>query len=253
MSTFIDTLNRMVVERKKMTSPLYQLIMSGKASRVLLENFVIHRYPVKERWTRHLLGLASRIDVYELRRPLVENIYEEETGALSNSGRHLQSFLNFGAAFGVTLARIRETPQLRETQELLQHNISVCNDSHRHFGEGLSSVMLLMEGQPPIVSKQGASMLAVMRDVYRLPPSAYDYFVHHASSVAGDEHVSALEDDHARAVRDLLTHYCSTPEQKEGAITALAKALDLRHAHFDAILKFHDASAEPYRHKEAAA
>jgi pyrroloquinoline-quinone synthase len=233
---FVAELDRMISERKKMTSPLYQTILAGKATQRLLQNFVIHRYPIKNHWTRNILGIASRIEDYRLRISLVENIYEEETGALSHSGRHLDTFTDFGEAVGVSPEQITTAQIAPETQAVIDHNVWACNGGG-HFTAGIASVLLLMEGQPPIVNHGGESMLSVMRDVYGLPPEGYEFFVHHASADADDEAVSELEDEHAEAARGLLRRYCDTPELQAQALEALRCALELRHRHFDMILE----------------
>jgi pyrroloquinoline-quinone synthase len=120
----------------------------------------------------------------------------------------------------------------------------VCNGA-THFTEGVASVLLLMEGQPPIVDNGGKSMLSVMRDVYGLPEKGYEFFVHHASADEGDDAVSELEDEHAAAARELLRRYCDTPELQQNAIDALTNALELRHRHFDMILRTAYDPAEP--------
>lgn len=252
MSDFVAELDGMIASRKKMTSPLYQTILAGKATRRLLHDFVLHRWPIKSFWTRNILGIASHIEDYRLRVLLVENIYEEETGALSSSRRHLDTFADFGAAVGVSADELDNAPVVPETAAVIEHNVRVCNGSG-HFTEGVASVLLLMEGQPPIVSTGGASMLAVMRDVYGLPPQGYEFFVHHASAGADEDAVSELEDEHAAAARELLRRYCDTAERREGARTALANALELRHRHFDMILRTAYDPTEPvFRHGSAA-
>lgn len=236
MSDFVTGLDQQIRDRRKMTSPLYQTILAGKATQGLLQTFVAQRWPIKSFWTRNILGIASRVDDYQLRAPLVENIYEEETGALSDSRRHLDTFADVGKAVGLDPATLDQTVHLPETDAVIAHNADACNNSEVHFTAGVASVLLLMEGQPPIVNDGGRSMLAVMRDEYGLPEWGYEFFVHHASSDAGDA-VSDLEDEHAVAARELLKRYCDTPERQELARTYLARALDLRHQHFDAILR----------------
>lgn len=251
MSDLVAGLDRQIRERKKMTSPLYQTILAGKATERLLQTFVAQRWPIKSFWTRNILGIASRIEDYRLRALLVENIYEEETGGLSDSRRHLDTFADFGRAVGLDPASLDSTPHLAETDAVIAHNLDACNNSDVHFTAGVASVLLLMEGQPPIVSDGGRSMLAVMRDDYGLPDWGYEFFVHHASSDAGDA-VSDLEDEHAAAARELLVRYCDTPERQELANTYLARALELRHRHFDAILReAYDPSEPVFRYAQA--
>lgn len=244
--SFLDELDSMIAARRKMTSPLYQRILAGDASHELLSAFIVHRYPIKAHWTRNILGIASRLDDYQLRCELVENIYEEETGALTASKRHLDTFVDVGLALGLRRAQIVDAGGvLPETRAVIDHNVAACNDPSHHFTEGVASVLLLMEGQPPIVSGGGASMLAVMRDVYRLPRAALTFFEHHAS--ATDDFVSELEDDHATTARLILDRYCSTDDLRARARNALETALDLRHRHFDAVLR-HAPGGVPYRH-----
>ncbi|MBP2705464.1 iron-containing redox enzyme family protein [Microbispora sp. RL4-1S] len=253
MADFIATLDSMIYERRKMTSPLYQTILAGKATRRLLQAFVLHRWPIKSVWTRHILGIASNIDDYDLRKLLVENIYEEETGTLSQSQRHLQTFADFGARVGVTPEQLENAPIAPETAAVIAHNVAACNSGKLHFTAGAASVLLLMEGQPPIVNNGGESMLSVMRDVYGLPREGYEFFVHHASAESESEAVSELEDEHAAAARELLRRYCSTDLLRAQAVDALATALELRHRHFDMILATgYDASEPVFRYGAGA-
>jgi pyrroloquinoline-quinone synthase len=245
---FVAELDRMIHQRRKMTSPLYQHILAGRASQGLLREFVLHRYPIKAFWTRNILGIASRVEDYHLRCELVENIYEEETGRLTDSGRHLDTFVDVGVAFGLTREEVvNQTALLPETQAVIEHNVWACNSADVHFTVGVASVLLLMEGQPPIVDEAGRSMEQVMREVYGLPPKANTFFVHHASSSDAD-HVSELEDDHAETARRLLARYCDTEERRAAARAGLERALELRHRHFDAILA-RDPAGEPFRHR----
>jgi pyrroloquinoline-quinone synthase len=215
---------------------------------------VIHRYPIKNLWTRNVMGIAMRTDDLPLRRKLVENIYEEETGAITGSGRHVDTFIRFGEALGVTRDELESTPRLPETQAIMDHNLRVCNDTTVHVTQGIASVLVLMEGQPPIHDRKGASMEDVMRDVYGLPQPAYEFFTHHASNHGNPEGVSELEDDHAEVGRELLRRLCTTAALRRDALAALDDAIELRHRHFDAIVRAgHDPADAPFRYREAVA
>jgi len=58
MDDFLKKLTDMIWERRKITSPLYQVILKGEATRRLLQNFVIHRYPIKNIYTRNVMGVG---------------------------------------------------------------------------------------------------------------------------------------------------------------------------------------------------
>jgi pyrroloquinoline-quinone synthase len=234
MTDFVTTIDCMIQDRRKMTSPLYQVILGGKATGRLLGAFALHRYPIKSFWTRNVLAIASNVGDYELRASLVENIYEEETGRLTESRRHVASFADFAACVGVTQEQLDTAPLAPETREVIRHNVRVCNGIETHFTAGVASVLLLMEGQPPIVSASGSSMMAVMRDEYGLPPEGHDFFVHHASQTKVS--VSDLEEGHASVARRLLHEYCTTEDLQAAAVHEVGTALELRHRHFDMIL-----------------
>ncbi len=247
-ATFVSQLNEMISSRKKMTNVLYQVILAGKAPRKLLKHFVLQRYPIKNFWTRNILGIAARLDDYRLRSELIENIYEEETGALTKTRRHLETFVDFGVCLGLSRADIVACRDLLpETEAVIEHNVGTCNRSDIDFTQGVASVLLLMEGQPPIVNRDGLSMESVMRDVYRLPPKGYEYFSVHASATEGQK-VSEIEEDHASTAREILTRYCTSDELRSKAIAALERAINLRHAHFSAIYeRFYDPTEPPFR------
>jgi pyrroloquinoline-quinone synthase len=242
---FVAELEEMIQARRKTTSPLYQTILAGKATTRLLQRFVEQRWPIKSWWTRNLTGVACRMDDLPIRRSLIENAYEEEFGALSNSKRHVETFEDFGRSVGVDPASLPGQKLFPETIALIEHNKNACNNTNVHFTEGAASVLLLMEGQPPITDDAGNSMMAVMRDVYHLPEWGYEFFKHHASSDSDKDGVSELEDEHTEPLRELLARYCDTPELQANAKESLATAIELRHAHFDAILRDAYDPAEP--------
>jgi pyrroloquinoline-quinone synthase len=249
---FINELLDRINARRKMTSRLYQVILEGKATQRLLQNFVIHRYPIKNLWVRHLMATGGRIEDHKLRRLFVENAYEEETGGYTHSDRHVETFLALGECVGVSRETVMNAPLMPETQAVVDHNLRACNDTTVPMTEGAASVLLLMEGQPPIVNKNGDSMEAVMRDIYGLPPRGYEFFTHHASSGVSENHVSALEDEHTAAVVELLKQYCTSEELQQGAIRSLDRAIDLRHAHFNMVYeRFYDPSEPVFRYRES--
>jgi pyrroloquinoline-quinone synthase len=251
MSTqFVDELEEIINSRAKTTSHLYQTVLAGKATDRLMQTFVEQRWPIKSWWTRNLTGIACRTNDLTIRRSLIENAYEEEFGALSNSKRHVETFEDFGRSVGVDPASLPTVPLFPETVAVIEHNKNACNNTNVHFTEGAASVLLLMEGQPPITDRGGHSMMAVMRDAYGLPEWGYEFFKHHASSDSSESGVSELEDEHTEPLRVLLSTYCDTPELQAKAKESLVNAIELRHAHFDAIMQAAYDPAEPVFHFE---
>ena len=47
---------------------------------------------------------------------------------------------------------------LPETKALVDFNLNACNNTNTPISDGAASVLLLMEGQPPIVNKTGNSL-----------------------------------------------------------------------------------------------
>ena len=248
MQDFIESLQARINNRRKASSRLYQIILAGEASLHLLQNFALHRIPIKSFWTRNILGIAARVPDYGLRTALVANIYEEETGALTKTARHLETFFQFGRVLGLAEDVLQNPPVLPETKALIDHNVTACN-SDVHFTAGVASVLLLMEGQPPLVSREGNSMEAVMREVYGLPAEGCRFFALHASQNATDS-ISPLEDEHADVARELLRKYCTSSDLQQQAVSFLETAIELRHRHFDMISTFHSPGSRPFRWAE---
>jgi pyrroloquinoline-quinone synthase len=159
-----------------------------------------------------------------------------------------------GECVGVSPETVINHPMMSETKALVDFNLHACNDTNVPITEGATSVLLLMEGQPPIVNSKRQSMEAVIRDVYGLPKKGYEFFTHHASGGEEDSGVSELEDEHTAAIVELLRRYCVTDELQQGALRSLEQSIELRHKHFDAIYdRYYDPAEPVFRYQKAAA
>lgn len=228
----VNKLVDIVEENKKITHPLYQTIMKGEATRELLKNFVLHRYHIKSFWTRNISAIHSKCPDVDARVALAENIFEEETGQLTNSKRHLDLFFNFGQQFGLTREDIDNVELLPETRDVIAWNNKVCGPEH-HLVEAVSALIIYMEGQPP-VELDGATMNHAMRHFYNINDDAMTYFTIHSS------HENDVEDDHAEVGFNLVKAYATTEELQQKCIDALHKSIDVRMKHFSAILRATD-------------
>ncbi|WP_078394549.1 TenA family transcriptional regulator [Shouchella patagoniensis] len=226
---YITEIKDLVEENKKITHPLYQKIMSGKADKELLKNFVLHRYHIKSFWTRNISAIHSKTPDVESRIALAENIFEEETGQLTNSKRHLDLFFNFGEQFGLTKEELDGLELLEETKAVIEWNNKVCGPDH-HLVEAVAALIIYMEGQPP-VEFNGKTMNTAMKDLYNVNKDGMDYFTIHSS------HENDVEDDHAEVGFNLLKKYANTSELREKSIKALKKSIEVRMNHFTAILE----------------
>ncbi len=226
---FVEKLKNIVEENKKITHPLYQIIMKGEATSELLKNFVLHRYHIKSFWTRNISAIHSKTPDVETRKELAENIYEEETGKLTGTMRHLELFFKIGEQFGLTWEDIENCDILPESQDVIDWNNKVCGPDH-HLVEAVAALIVYMEGQPP-VSWDGRTMNEAMKHFYNLNKEGVQYFTIHSS------HDMEVEEDHAEAGYDILRKYAINEELQEKAIMALYKSVEVRMKHFSAILR----------------
>ncbi|MGF7046230.1 pyrroloquinoline-quinone synthase [Paenibacillus sp. DS2015] len=238
---FVEKLKSIVTENQKITHPLYQIIMKGEASSELLKNFVLHRYHIKSFWTRNISAIHSKTSDVNVRKELAENIYEEETGKITGTMRHLDLFFKIGEQFGLTWDDIDNCNVLPESQDVINWNNQVCGPDH-HLVEAVAALIVYMEGQPP-VTWEGRTMNQAMSHFYNLNEAGVSYFVIHSS------HDMEVEEDHAEAGYELLRNYAITEELQEKAVAALYKSIDVRMKHFSAILRATgiNVEAEPVR------
>ncbi|AMA73435.1 iron-containing redox enzyme family protein [Aneurinibacillus thermoaerophilus] len=225
----IQKLKDIVYENRKITHPLYQTIMKGEATPLLLKNFVLHRYHIKSFWTRNISAIHSKCPDVEARIHLAENIYEEETGKISGTERHLDLFVKFGEQFGLTWDEINNLEILPESQAVIDWNNTVCGPNH-HFLEAVSALIIYMEGQPP-VEWEGRTMNHAMNYFYNVNEAGRSYFNIHSSDQM------EIEEDHAEIGYELIRKYATTEELQQKVIDALYKSIDVRMKHFSAILR----------------
>jgi len=225
----IEKLKGIVNENQKITHPLYQTIMKGEATPRLLKNFVLHRYHIKSFWTRNISAIHSKCPDVEARIHLAENIYEEETGKITGTERHLDLFVKIGEQFGLTWDEINKLELLPETQDVIDWNNTVCGHKH-HLLEAVAALIVYMEGQPP-VKLDGRTMNDAMSYFYNINESGRAYFNIHSSDDM------EVEEDHAEIGYELIRKYATTEELQQKVLAALQKSIEVRMAHFSAILR----------------
>lgn len=232
----VAKLQEIVYENRKITHPLYQTIMKGEATPLLLKNFVLHRYHIKSFWTRNISAIHSKTPDVPARISLAENIFEEETGKLTGTMRHLDLFFKFGEQFGLTWEEVENLELLPETRDIIEWNNKVCGHEH-HLVEAVAALIIYMEGQPP-VTWDGRAMNDAMRHFYQINEEGRSYFNIHSSNDM------EVEEDHAEVGFELIRKYAVTEELQQKTIEALRKSIDVRMKHFTAILRESEKQAD---------
>ena len=162
------------------------------------------------------------------RTRLVVNLYEEETGKLSNTKNHLRLMEDFVKALGVSPEEIKSTKPYPETEELIQYRKKLVHDP-KSFHMGAAAVMIASEGQS-LEELAGDSRHELFPSVYGLTEKDVLFFSVHAEEDVG----------HVNEGLALVSQVCKTEEMQRESIQAVHHTCDLFWKFFDGIAIRHN-------------
>lgn len=191
-----------------------------------------------------LLGrIHGKCPVPDVRRLLAENIYEEETGRLSQTGPHPELFLRMMEALGFPrqkFERARLLPPSRTYRFWLDDATT-----RQPWIVGAAVLTLFVEGSvherreihreadaPPAVFDPGQDMLAVH---HGLPPEALELKRAHA----------LVEGGHRRAAWEIVESHARSRSAKDQVRRAMARSLRLWQAYRDGVARAAKVAAPP--------
>jgi len=157
-----------------------------------------------------------------VRRELVENVYEEETGGLSAGRPHPELFLEYPAGLGMDLARFERVeliPAARQYRDWLDEAVS-----ERGWATAAAVSTLFIEGTP---HERGELDAAVPKRP-KPPLEAHPLVVHYGLAVerlALTKAHRAIEGEHRQAAwRIILDHV--PPEERAAVVEAMETTLE---------------------------
>jgi pyrroloquinoline-quinone synthase len=217
-----------VMERK--THWAWPLFTSGKVEKERLHVHLEHEWEVYVRDFPVLVARAYvQCPIAVVRRELVENVYEEETGGLAAGRPHPELFLEYPRGLGMDLARfdaVTLLPAARRYRAFLDHATEACG-----WSVAAAVTTLFLEGTP-----HDRSVLDPNAAPRPEPPLTEHPLVKHyglpLEALALTKAHRSVEGDHrAAAWRVMLDHVPA--DARQACVDALEDALVLWLAYRD--------------------
>jgi pyrroloquinoline-quinone synthase len=174
-----------------------------------------------------LIGpLYTKCEDERVRRDLVHNLLEEETGEVSHSAPHPELYLRLGEALGSTRDTMRNLKPLPETLALRSYWTWIVKE--RPFLEGVAAVSVAGEAQVP---GAGSEFARILEEKYGLS---------HEQSAFWWVHEEA-DREHGGGAVEMVAKMAQTEQEREAVRQAVDHSLTLLWHFFDGLEAFYGA------------
>lgn len=222
-SQFKKELIRAMKSRATMEHPILMEFLAPHRNMPLARLFAGQVYQLTSMFERYIAALFYRCPVREFRHRLIENLYEEVTGKMSNTDGHLELMERFIFALGFTREDLDTSVPLPETTELIEYRRRLVDDP-ASYHKAAAAIMIASEGQT-IQKKEGMPAYEFFAKAYGLTPNDLQFFSVHA----------AEDVQHVVEGIELVTAVCKSEEMQQEAITTVRETVDRFWAFYDGI------------------
>lgn len=206
ITSTLATLETRIRERHLLTHPFYQAWSAGVLSRQALQEYSKQYYRQVEAFPTYVSAVHSNCPSLPVRQQLLENLIEEERG----DNNHLELWLRFATALGVSRAEVVAAPILPETAAAVQTFRTLTRD-HSYLA-GLAA-LFAYEAQVPEVA---TAKIAGLKQFYGIEdPQAIAFFTVHQQ----------VDRWHAETARQVLGASLTSDNAAE-VVTACEQALE---------------------------
>jgi pyrroloquinoline-quinone synthase len=217
---FESKMNAAVMEYSMLKHPFYQAWSEGRLSQRVLAEYSKQYYAHVRAFPTYVSAVHSRCDNLETRQELLENLIEEERGAVN----HPELWLRFAEGLGATRAEVTNAELLPATASSVDRLKAITRSAD--YREGLAA-LYAYESQIPEVAR---TKRAGLKDFYGVADErAVSFFRVHES-------IDLL---HRDVAMQILNAACKTDEEQSAAIAAAAGGAR-------ALWEFLDGVAEAY-------
>lgn len=213
---FLNALDALVSERHLLKHRFYVLWSEGRLTRDHLREYAVSYYPHVAAFPTYVSGVHSGCDDLELRGELLENLIEEEHGAVN----HPALWRQFASALGAEAGELSVTPRTPEVADAIAEFRRATRGS---VSEGLAA-LYAYESQIPEISKTKREGLAAFYGI--VDPEATRFFTVHEEADVW----------HRQIEREALGRVAATPEAREAALAAAGRCLDALNRVLDGVM-----------------
>ena len=179
----------------------------GKLSKSMLREYAKQYYKHVAAFPQYLSALHSKIDNFDDRKLILQNLMDEENG----DKNHIELWLNFGKALGLSNEEIRNTSAIQETKSFINHFKSVTKD--KSIAEGVAA-LYAYESQIPSVSEEKINGLVNFYGVDT--KQGLEYFKVHQQ----------VDIEHSESEGKLIEKYAVDKDTKAKVLQAVDQTLD---------------------------
>lgn len=207
MDKLIEQIDKKIKEKSILKHPFYVDWKSGKLSKSMLREYAKQYYKHVAAFPQYLSALHSKIDDFDDRKLILQNLMDEENG----DKNHIELWLGFGQALGLGKEEVRNVSATQETKSFVNHFKSITKG--KSIAEGVAA-LYAYESQIPKVSKEKINGLVNFYGVDT--ERGLEYFeVHKQADI-----------EHSEAEKKLIEKYAVDEDTKEKVLQAVDATLD---------------------------
>ena len=206
-NNLIEQIDKKIKEKNILKHPFYADWKSGKLSKPMLREYAKQYYKHVAAFPQYLSALHSKIENFDDRKLVLQNLMDEESG----DKNHIELWLSFGQALGLSKEEIRNESATQETKSFVNHFKSITKE--KSIAEGVAA-LYAYESQIPKVSEEKIAGLVKFYGV--TSESGLEYFKVHMQA----------DIEHSEAERNLIRKYAKDPETQKKVLEAVKQTLD---------------------------
>ncbi|MGF1491732.1 MAG: CADD family putative folate metabolism protein [Microcoleaceae cyanobacterium] len=205
-SEFLAQLDAVIEQNHLLQHPFYQLWNEGKLSLEMLQEYAQEYYLQVHYFPTYVSATHAACDDLKIRRMLLENLIEEEHGAVN----HPELWLRFAEGLGVDREAVLNREHLEKTKESVTTLKRLARSENPAVG---LAALYAYESQIPEVS---TTKIAGLKQFYNIDNDrALSFFQVHEKA----------DEIHSQVTREALVDLCETPEQQREALAAVEQAV----------------------------
>ncbi len=199
-----------------LSNPLFKHLLNSEQPNLNLLKFTtLQGYQLTKHFLTYVENLFFHCPIERHKRALLHNLYEEETGALSNTKNHVLLMEDFIKAIGISENERDAAIALPTTQNLIEYRLNACQNK-KLYHIGAAAVLVASEGQN--LEKIGEDARHnILGSVYNLDEKDLLFFsVHQKEDVA-----------HVKQGLALVTDLCTTETMQQEALESIKITCEL--------------------------
>lgn len=206
---FRKELEAALFSHKTISHPVVMELAKPVRNIELMKFIALQGYQLTKHFARYVGGLYHHCNVGYYRERLAVNLFEEETGRLSNTANHEVLMQRFIRALGISDETRDAAIALSATQELIDYRWNLINNPNT-FHMAAAAIMIASEGQN-LEEEAGKARHELLPKLYDLSADDLSFFSVHAHE----------DIYHVREGLDLVAEICPTRKMKDEALEAI--------------------------------